>query len=72
MRFIKLKEKIVSVDSIVTVDTPRKYGAIEWGIRTVLDSTKSSEGVINSVYTTEEEAKQEYSRIVEQLCSDKV
>lgn len=70
--FIKLKEQVVSIDSIVKVDAPRKYGTgIEWTIRTLLDSKKAAEPVINSTFTSETEAKSEYERIVKQLCADK-
>ena len=69
MKFIKLKEQIVSVDSIQKVESPRKFGTgIEWSIRTLLNS---AEPVINSVYSSELEARSEYERIAKQLCADK-
>jgi len=67
--FLKLKEQVVSVDSIIKVDAPRKSAGIEWTIRTLLNS--KDEPIINSSYTTEEEAKSEYDRIVKQLCANK-
>lgn len=68
--FIKLKDQIVKKDSILKVDAPRKYGVgIEWTIRTLMES--KDEPVINSVYSSEEEAKSDYDRIVKQLCADK-
>lgn len=71
MKFIKLKDQIVNADTIVKVDCPRKTAGLEWYIRTLFDTTKTEEVFVNSLYNTEEEAKSEYNRIVEQLCSDK-
>lgn len=70
MKFIKLKERIVSVDSIIKIEQPVPSG-VNWQIRTVLDTAKTQEPVMFSMYNTEDEAKNEYSRIVEQLCSNK-
>lgn len=70
MRFIELKDKVVSTDSIIKVEQPKLSG-VNWQIRTVLDATKTQEPVIFSMYNSEDEAKNEYSRIVEQLCSNK-
>ena len=69
--FIKLKEQLVSVDSIIRIDEPKKSGDIDWVIKTILDSTKTQSSVINSMYSSETEARQDYNRIVAQLCADK-
>lgn len=71
MKFIQLKDQVVSTASIVKVDQPRKSQGIEWYIRTVLDNTRTPENFIQSFYSTEAEARSEYTRIVSQLCSDK-
>lgn len=71
MKFIKLKEQLVSIDSIVKVDKPRPTSGIEWYIRTLLDNTKTQECFITSQYNSKEEADNAYNRIVEQLCADK-
>lgn len=69
MNFLKLKEQIVAVDNIVKVDSPRKVGPVSWQIRTLLNNV--SEPIVTSIYSSEDEAKREYERIVLQLCADK-
>lgn len=71
MKFIKLKDQIVNADTIVKVDCPRKTAGLEWYIRTLFDTTKTEEVAIKSLYSNEQEARSDYNRIVEQLCSDK-
>lgn len=70
-KFIKLKDQVVSVDSIVKVEAPIRTTGIEWRMRTLLDSGKTLEHLITSFYSTKEEAQKEYDRIVAQLCADK-
>lgn len=70
-RFIQFPEQVVAIDSIVKVDRPRKTTDIDWTIRTVLNSSCTNELTFLSSYTSEEKAKDAYSKIVQQLCSDK-
>ena len=44
-KFIKLKDQIVSTDSIVKVEAPIRTTGIEWRIRTLLDSGKTNRRV---------------------------
>ena len=66
-KFIQKKDTIVNTNSIVRVDQPRTASGIDWYIRTVLDTATTQEPYIQSFYSTEEEAKNAYSKIIEQL-----
>lgn len=69
-KFIRLKEQIVNVNTIIKVDQPRSTGSgVDWYIRTLIDSTVSPENYIQSFYSSEQEAKEAYNKIIEQLCS---
>ena len=69
-KFIRLKEQIVNVNTIIKVDQPRPTASgVDWYIRTLIDATVSPENSIQSFYTSEQEAKDAYSKILEQLCS---
>lgn len=70
-KFIKLKDQVVAMDSIIKVEAPIKTTGIEWRMRTILDSGKTLEHLITSFYSTKEEAEKDYNRIVAQLCADK-
>ena len=71
MKFIKLRDQIINAETIVKVDQPRATQGIEWYIRTLLDTTKTEESFIKTMYTSETEARDAYERIVSQLCEDK-
>lgn len=70
MKFIELQEKLVNASSIISVSKPKLSG-IDWIIETLIDSSKSNKTNVTNYYKTEDEAKQDYSRIVAQLCSDR-
>ena len=69
-KFIKLKDQIVNVNTIIKVDQPRATASgVDWYIRTLIDATVSPENYIQSFYSSEQEAKEAYNKIIEQLCS---
>lgn len=68
-KFIQLKDQIVNVNSIIRVDQPRSASGIDWYIRTVLDTASTQEPYIQSFYQSEQDAKNAYSKIMEQLCN---
>lgn len=68
--FIKLKDQVINADSIIEIEKPKMNG-IDWWIRTSLDLSKTKKETINMSFSSEQEAKAEYDRIVAQLCSDK-
>ena len=68
--FIKLKDQIVNANTIVEVEKPKLNG-IDWWIKASLDLSKTKKESINMSFSDEVDAKNEYDRIVKQLCSDK-
>lgn len=69
-KFIKLKNQIVNVNTIIKVEEPRSTASgIDWYIRTLIDTTVCPENYIQSFYGSEQEAKEAYSKITEELCS---
>lgn len=68
-KFIQLKDQIVNINSIVKVDQPRSASGVDWYIRTVLDTATTQEPYIQSFYTSEQEARTAYTKIMEQLCN---
>ena len=67
-KFIKLKEQVLNVDTIVKVDQPRATQGVEWYVRLLLNPTTTQETFVNNFYGSQEEAVQAYDKIVKQLC----
>lgn len=67
-KFIKLKEQVLNVDTIVKVDQPRATQGVEWYVRLLLNPTTTQETFVNNFYSSQEEAVQAYDKIVKQLC----
>lgn len=66
-KFIKLEDRVINTDSIVKIEQPKQTQGIEWYIKTVMDMSKTAESNFNSYYNSEQEARQAYDKVIEQL-----
>ena len=66
-KFIKLEDRVINTDSIVKIEQPKQTQGIEWYIKTVMDMSKTAESNFNSYYNSEQEARQAYGKVIEQL-----
>ena len=66
-KFIKLEDRVINTDSIVKIEQPKQTQGIEWYIKTVMDMSKTAESNFNSYYNSEQEARQAYNKVIEQL-----
>ena len=66
-KFIKLEDRVINTDSIVKIEQPKQTQGIEWYIKTVMDMSKTAESNFNAYYNSEQEARQAYDKVIEQL-----